>query len=430
MIKILNTNDQNFEFEFQILLERANMDMHSLIPSVLQTLIELKKDKNKLLDIVRKYDNWNPVSLNDLKIDFNEAEDSFRNLNVKLKDSLKIAHDRIYEFHLLSKNKGFIHEDSLNNILGQRVLPVHRAGIYIPGGKAFYPSSLLMNAIPAIVAGVKEIVVTSPTPNNHIDNLVLATLFLCNIKEGYKIGGVGAIGLLAYGNDEIKKVDVITGPGNIYVATAKKLVFGDVNIDMIAGPSEICIISNKIEYADVIAIDLLSQAEHDESASSIFITPNANLAKNVQKSIEKQLQNLKRKDIASVSIEKHGTIIVCQDLNEAFELSNKIAPEHLEIILDDAFNFLPMIKNAGAVFLGRFTPEAIGDYLAGPNHTLPTGGSARFFSPLSVENFCKRSSIISFSENGFKSLSVHCANLANSEGLEAHGLSILSRLNK
>lgn len=447
MIKILNIHDKDFETEFNTLLARANTDMDSIIPEVLKTLQDIKqRGEDALLDIVRKYDSWNPQTFNDLKIAEEDTFNAYKNLDSKTKDALQIAHDRIYAFHAKNAPKGFIYHDEYANMLGQNIMPIQRAGIYIPGGKAFYPSSLLMNAIPAKVAGVKEIIMASPTPNNHINELVLAAMYLCGIKEGYKIGGIGAIGMFAYGFGEtkwskdslfshtkitqkgFKKVDVITGPGNIYVATAKKLVFGEVNIDMIAGPSEIGIIADSHANSDYLAIDMLSQAEHDSMASAILITDNKDLAKEVAQKIDTKLTHLMRKDIAQKSIQERGAIIIVENLKQAAMLMNAIAPEHLEIVTQEPFSLLGEIKAAGAVFLGHYTPEAIGDYLAGPNHTLPTGGSASFFSPLGVEHFCTRSSLISFSKQGIKNLAYPCAILAETEGLEAHKLSVISRL--
>ncbi len=446
MIKILNICDSSFEADFNVILERANTDMDIIIPQVLQTLQDIKaRGEEALLDIVRQYDSWNPKTFDDLKISEEETFKAYNALDSQTKEALQIAYDRIYKFHAMNIPKGFLYHDEYANMLGQNVLPVGRAGIYIPGGKAFYPSSLLMNAIPAKVAGVKEIIMASPTPHNHINELVLAAMYLCGVKEGYKIGGIGAIGMFAYGvgttrwnksmldssyvqSQSFKKVDVISGPGNIYVATAKKLVFGEVNIDMIAGPSEIGIIADSHANSDYIAIDMLSQAEHDVMASAILITDDKNLAVAVAQKIDKKLNKLARKVIAKRSIDERGAIIVVENLMQATALMNVIAPEHLEILTQEPFALLGDIKTAGAVFLGHYTPEAIGDYLAGPNHTLPTGGSACFFSPLGVEHFCTRNSLISFSKQGIANLAPYCATLAGIEGLEAHKLSVLLRL--
>ena len=285
-----------------------------------------------------------------------------------------------------------------------------------------------MNAIPAIVAGVKEIIVCTPTPENKPNELLLAAAHICGLEEIYKVGGASAIGFMAYGSENVKKVDVITGPGNIYVATAKKLVFGDVNIDMIAGPSEIGIIADKNANPKYVALDLLSQAEHDEMASSILITDDENLAKQVSSEVESELKKLSRYEITSKSINNRASIIISKSLQESIKLMNEIAPEHLEIMCENPLDLLPFIENAGAIFLGENTPEPIGDYIAGPNHTLPTGGSARFFSPLGVEHFVKKSSIISFSKEAILSLGNPCAILAENEGLEAHKKSIQIRL--
>jgi histidinol dehydrogenase len=285
-----------------------------------------------------------------------------------------------------------------------------------------------MNAIPAIVAGVKEIVVCTPTPDNEANELLLAACHLCGVEKVFKVGGASAIAAMAYGTQTIPKVDVITGPGNIFVATAKKLVFGEVHIDMIAGPSEIGVLADNSANPNHIAIDLLSQAEHDEMASSILITPDENFAKEVKEEIYKWLEKLPRKEIASKSIKERGAIVVTNDMEEAVNLMNEIAPEHLEVATANPFELLPYIKHAGAIFLGHNTPEAIGDYIAGPNHTLPTGGTAKFYSPLGVENFMKKSSIISFSKNAINEIGEECAIIANTEGLTAHEASIRVRL--
>ncbi|PAF50064.1 histidinol dehydrogenase [Helicobacter sp. 13S00401-1] len=434
MIKILESKEASFEANFKEILNRASMDMYNIIPSVLKTLQDIKtaKDESVVLKLVSSYDSWNPKSLDELTISPNDMKEAYNKLDSKTKKSLKVAFDRIYKFHSMQVQNGFIHYEDNGNLLGQNIRAVKRAGLYIPGGKAAYPSSLLMNAVPAIVAGVKELVVTSPAPGGELNHTLLASMHMCDIKEAFKIGGVGAIGLMAYGTKssslDIKRVDVITGPGNIYVATAKKLVYGDVNIDMIAGPSEIGIIADESANPKILATDLLSQAEHDELASSFLITPSLNLAKDTQKEIDEILKTLPRKPIASKSIDLRGAIIVTKDIKECIALMDEIAPEHLEVCVNDPMSLLPFIQNAGAIFIGHNTSEAIGDYLAGPNHTLPTGGSARFFSPLSVENFYKKTSLISFSKEGLKEVGQDCIVLAQNEGLEAHALSVSERL--
>jgi len=285
-----------------------------------------------------------------------------------------------------------------------------------------------MNVIPAQVAGVEEIVVCTPAPDNELNELLLAACHLCKVSKVYRVGGASAIGAMAYGTETIPKVDVITGPGNIFVATAKKLVYGEVNIDMIAGPSEIGILADESARVDYIAMDLLSQAEHDEMASSILITTDSDLATKVSTQVEVFLGTLSREEIARKSIEDRGAIIVTSSMEEAIDLMNEIAPEHLEILTQDPMALLDSIKHAGAIFLGENTPEPIGDYIAGPNHTLPTGGTAKFYSPLSVDNFLKKSSIISMSKQGMKDIGEACALIANTEGLTAHEASVRMRL--
>ncbi len=426
---ILNSNMSGFKEEFDILLNRGKMDMEGVTDIVLNILKDIKKDKNKaLFSHISKFDGWNPQKDNDIQIDTTTMQEAYEKLDDDLKKALHLAYDRIYSYHQKQLPKSWLDFEESGTVLGQKITPVDRAGLYIPGGKAAYPSSLLMNAIPALVAGVKEIVVTTPTPNNEINPLLLAAMHICKIKKAFRVGGASAIGAMAYGTENIPKVDVITGPGNIFVATAKKLVFGEVNIDMIAGPSEIGVIADDSANIKHLAIDLLSQAEHDEMASSILITNSQKVANNVKIEIKSILKTLSREEIARKSIEQRGAIIITKDIDEAISLMNQIAPEHLELMVDNAFELLPKIKHAGAIFLGKYTPEAIGDYIAGPNHTLPTGGSAKFYSPLSVENFLKKSSIISMSKKGIEELADACAILADTEGLEAHKLSVISRV--
>jgi histidinol dehydrogenase len=355
---------------------------------------------------------------------------AYKNIDEKLRDALHLAKKRIQTFHEKQLPKSWMDFEANGTILGQKVTAVDRAGLYIPGGKAAYPSSLLMNAIPALVAGVQEIVVCTPTPNNKPNELLLAACHLCGIKTVMKVGGASAIAVMAYGTENFKKVDVITGPGNIFVATAKKSVFGEVNIDMIAGPSEIGILADESAKPNYLAIDLLSQAEHDEMASSIMITTSKDIAKQTSIEVDNFLKKLTRNKIAQKSIDERGCIIVVSNIDEAIDLMNEIAPEHLEVMTKNPFELLPKIKHAGAIFLGQNTPEPIGDYVAGPNHTLPTGGTAKFYSPLGVENFMKKSSIISFSQEAIDEIGNECALLADTEGLTAHAKSVRVRLNR
>ncbi len=425
----VNSADSDFQAEFDELLTRGKMDIDNVSAIVGNLINEIKTDKNDALKKhIAKFDNWTPQSDEDLKISTESMSKAYDKLDAKLKSALHVAYDRIKIYHEKQKPKSWFDTESNGTILGQKVTAVDSAGLYIPGGKAAYPSSLLMNVIPAQVAGVEEIIVCTPTPDNEPNELLLAACHLCGVTEVYKVGGASAIAAMAYGTQSIPKVDVITGPGNIFVATAKKMVFGEVNIDMIAGPSEIGILADDSANASHLAIDLLSQAEHDEMASSILITPSQTLADEVKVEIENWLVTLPRQVIARKSIEDRGAIIVTQDMDEAIKLMNDIAPEHLEIATDNAFEFLPLIKHAGAIFLGHYTPEAIGDYVAGPNHTLPTGGTAKFYSPLGVENFMKKTSIISFSKKGINEIGEDCALIANTEGLTAHEQSVRVRL--
>jgi histidinol dehydrogenase len=425
----VKSTDNDFGEKFEELLGRGKMDIAHVSSIVGNIIDEIKNDGNVALkEHIAKFDNWTPASDEDLKISSDLMEKAYGELDEKLKASLHLAYDRIKNYHEKQKPKSWFDTEENGTILGQKVTPVDSAGLYIPGGKAAYPSSLLMNVIPAQVAGVENIIICTPTPDNEPNALLLAACHLCGVTEVYKVGGASAIAALAYGTETIPKVDVITGPGNIFVATAKKMVFGEVNIDMIAGPSEIGVLADDSANANHLAIDLLSQAEHDEMASSILITPSQELALSVKDEIENWLVKLPRQEIARKSIEERGAIIVTKDMDEAISLMNRIAPEHLEVATMSPFELLPYIKHAGAIFLGHNTPEAIGDYVAGPNHTLPTGGTAKFYSPLGVENFMKKSSIISFSANAINEIGKECALIANTEGLTAHEQSVRVRL--
>jgi len=426
---LLKTNEPNFQAQFDELLRRGNMDMENVSKIVGGILSEIKAEGNSALkNHIEKFDKWHVESDEALEVKTVEMKKAYDALDLKLKEALELAYKRIYAYHEKLMPKSWLDFEDNGTVLGQKVTPVDRAGLYIPGGKAAYPSSLLMNAIPAIVAGVKEIVVCTPAPNNELNPLLLAAMHLCGITKAFKVGGASAIGAMAYGTQSIPKVDVITGPGNIFVATAKKLVFGDVNIDMIAGPSEIGVLADTSANPHLLAIDLLSQAEHDEMASSILITPSLEIAEKTRTEIYTWLETLDRKAIAEVSIKERGAIIVTSSMDEAVDLMNQIAPEHLEIVTSHPFDLLPKIRHAGAIFMGSYTPEPIGDYIAGPNHTLPTGGTAKFYSPLGVENFLKRSSIISMSKAGMDEIGEACALLAHTEGLGAHEASVRVRL--
>lgn len=428
---LIHTNEPNFKSVFSELLGRGKMDMEHVSTIVKGLIDEIRADDDAaLIRHIEKFDRWSPTSGAELRIDTADMKRAYEALEPTLKASLHLAYDRIRVYHEKQLPKSWFDTEANGTILGQKVTPVDRAGLYIPGGKAAYPSSLLMNVIPAQVAGVEHIVVTTPTPDNEPNELLLAACHLCGVTEVFKVGGASAIAAMAYGTATIPKVDVITGPGNIFVATAKKMVFGEVNIDMIAGPSEIGVLADDSANPVHIAIDLLSQAEHDEMASSILITPSQKFADACAVEIEVWLKKLPREVIARKSIEERAAIIVTETMEEAVALMNEIAPEHLEVATDNPFALLPSIKHAGAIFLGHYTPEAIGDYVAGPNHTLPTGGTARFYSPLGVENFMKKSSIISFSRQAINEIGEACALIAHTEGLGAHEASVRCRLEK
>ena len=428
-MKILSTKDRDFQKEFDALLARGAMDIDGVTTLVKGMLDEIKNEGNHALKAhIGKFDRWEPQSDDALEVTLDEMEHAYHNIDATLRDALHLAYDRIENYHQKLMPKSWFDFEKNGNMLGQKVTAVDSAGLYIPGGKAAYPSSLLMNAIPAIVAGVENIVVCTPAPDGELNELLLAACHLCRVTKVFKVGGASAIGAMAYGTETIPKVDVVTGPGNIFVATAKKLVYGEVNIDMIAGPSEIGILADATARPDYLAIDLLSQAEHDEMASSILITTDASLAPKVLSKVEEFLGTLSREEIARKSIEERGAIIVTESMDEAIELMNQIAPEHLEVVTSNPMDLLGKIKHAGAIFLGEYTPEPIGDYLAGPNHTLPTGGTAKFYSPLSVDHFLKKSSIISMSQQGLNEIGEACALIANTEGLTAHEASVRIRL--
>ena len=428
-MKIFYSNDDTFEANFNELLARGKMDIEGVTSIVSGLLKEIQTEGNTALKAqIAKFDRWEPKDDAELLVSTDDMAKAYKNIDPALRDALQLSYDRIESYHQKLMPKTWMDTEANGTILGQKVTAVDRAGLYIPGGKAAYPSSLLMNVIPAQVAGVEEIVICTPAPDNELNELLLAACHLCKVTQVYRVGGASAIGAMAYGTETIPKVDVITGPGNIFVATAKKLVYGEVNIDMIAGPSEIGILADETAREDYIAIDLLSQAEHDEMASSILITTDADLANRVSDKVEEYLGTLSRQDIARKSIEERGAIIVTSSMEEAIDLMNDIAPEHLEVMTKDPMALLDDIKHAGAIFLGENTPEPIGDYVAGPNHTLPTGGTAKFYSPLSVDNFLKKSSIISMSKKGMEEIGGACALIANTEGLTAHEESVRIRL--
>lgn len=429
-MRILKFSDADFDTEFRRIEQRAEEVPAGIEETVKAIIADVRKRGDAaLFELTAKFDRLEltaeSLEVSDAEIDAALTEVSAESLN-----ALQLAAERIADYHAKQKQETWISTDEADVLVGQMVRPLDRVGIYVPGGKATYPSSVLMNAVPAKVAGVEEVIMVVPMPGGEVNPHVLAAARIAGVDRIFKLGGAQAVAALAYGTESVPRVDKITGPGNIYVATAKQLVFGQVDIDMIAGPSEILVINDGSGNAAHIAADLLSQAEHDELASSVLVTSCEKMAAAVQTEVEKQLGELSREGIARKSIDDYGAIILAQNLDEAIAFSNRIAPEHLELAVDSPFDILPQIKHAGAIFMGHHTPEAAGDYLAGPNHTLPTGGTARFFSPLSLDDFVKKSSIVSFSASGLQRLGNEIVHIAELEGLEAHAKSVSIRLKK
>ena len=431
MVKILNTKQSDFKIKFDNLLKKRDKDDEKIDKIVSEIICDVRRNSdNALLRLTNKLDKSNFKKIKDLIVKDSEFEKCFQDLSSSTKFSLNKAISRIKSYHKKQMPKNIMYKDKEGVVLGGIWNPMESVGLYVPGGKAAYPSSLIMNAVPAIVAGVERIVVTVPAVNGETNSLVLACCKLLGIKEVYKIGGAQAISALALGTKTIKKVDKIFGPGNAYVASAKKQFFGTVGIDMIAGPSEVLVVADSKNNPDHIAIDLLAQAEHDELAQSILITDDKNFSDKVIKSINNFLKNLERRKIARSSWNNFGAVIICDDLNKSVELINKIAPEHLEIAVEKPKKFLKKIRNAGAIFLGRFTPEAVGDYVAGPNHVLPTDRTARFSSGLNLLDYLKRSSVVECNKRNLSRIGKDAINLAYEEGLQAHALSIECRIIK
>jgi len=423
-MKILTTKDTGFQAAFAQIRSRGADQSADVEAKVRDIIGKVRSHGDEaLLELTEKFDGHKKITVHPDAIG-----EAVANIDQQLMSSLKLARQRIEDFHRKQLQNSWFATGSSGEILGQIVRPLERVGLYVPGGKAVYPSSVLMNALPAIVAGVQELIIVSPAPRGDINPLILAAAQLCGISKIFKIGGAQAIAALAYGTQTVPRVDKIVGPGNIYVATAKKLVYGDVDIDMIAGPSEILIISDGTGNPAWAAADMLSQAEHDELASSILITTDASFAAQVSEQVRAQLKQLPKKHIAEKSLAQYGALIVTGNLAEAVRLANEVAPEHLELFVDRPWDLLPQIKHAGAIFMGHHTPEPVGDYIAGPNHVLPTGGTARFYSPLSVDDFIKKTSLISFTRLALDRLGPDVVRLAEAEELDAHARSVGIRL--
>ncbi|EXB96443.1 TPA: histidinol dehydrogenase [Acinetobacter baumannii] len=420
----LSTQDQNFKQVFAELLAFETVNDPNLVQTVDQIIADVRQHgDDHVLKLTQQFDRHPAHQFSDLELSQQQLKAAFDGLNQEIREALQLAADRIRTFHEAQKQDSWTYVDDLGNTLGQKVTPLDRVGIYVPGGLASYPSSVLMNAVPAHVAGVSEIIMVVPAPNGELNPLVLAAAYLAGVSRVFTIGGAQAVAALAYGTQTVPRVDKITGPGNRFVAAAKRAVFGQVGIDMIAGPSEILVYAEGVNNAEWLAMDVLSQAEHDTVAQAIFITPDEALLEAVESAIEKHLNELPKAEIARTSIENRGALVLVKDRAEAVDLINQVAPEHLELCLDDAEAMSQDIRHAGAIFMGRHTPEAIGDYCAGPNHVLPTSGTARFSSPLGVYDFQKRSSLIMCSKDGVKTLAKTADVLAVQENLDAHARS-------
>lgn len=430
----LSTIDAGFDAAFKARLHWSADTDAQVEQAVTDILADVQKRGDAaVLEYTRRFDALPADSMAALELNAGELRVAFESLPAKQREALQAAATRVRTYHEAQKKasgESWSYRDEDGTLLGQKVTPVDRVGIYVPGGKAAYPSSVLMNAIPAHVAGVREIIMVVPTPRGEKNALVLAAAHVAGVTRAFTIGGAQAVGALAYGSETIPQVDKITGPGNAYVASAKRRVFGQVGIDMIAGPSEILVLADGTTPADWVAMDLFSQAEHDELAQSILLCPDAGYIEKVQAEIDRLLPGMPRAEIIAKSLTGRGALIHTRSMDEACEISNRIAPEHLEIASGEPHRWEPLLRHAGAIFLGAFTSESLGDYCAGPNHVLPTSTTARFSSPLGVYDFQKRSSIIEVSEAGANKLGVIAAELAYGEGLQAHARAAEMRLKR
>lgn len=421
MIRILETDTLSSSEIFA----RTNLSAN-VADTVSEIIDSVRQSGDKALFYYEE--KFDKAVLSSLRVSAEELEEAMESMDEKFVDILTRAAENIRAFHEKQVREGFILKKENGVVLGQKILPVERAGLYVPGGTAAYPSTVLMDAIPAKIAGVNKIVmVTPPNKEGKINPAILVAAKIAGVDEIYKVGGAQAIAALAYGTESVPKVDKIVGPGNAYVAEAKKQVFGKVSIDMIAGPSEILIVADGKNDPRYVAADLLSQAEHDKNASAVLVTDSLSLARAVQAEIEKQLKTLEREEIARASVDNNGKIIVTKSLKEAIDVANEIAPEHLELCVDEPFAWLESVKNAGSVFLGRNCPEALGDYFAGPNHTLPTSGTARFSSPLGVDDFIKKTQFLYYGKEALAEVAADVAYFAKKEGLTGHARSATVR---
>jgi len=429
MITKLSSAQSDFDAQLSALLaweSVSNKDVAQTVDDIIATI--RSQGDVALIDYSIKFDGVSAKSMADLTLKQEELKNAYETLGDDAKNALTIAAERVRQYHQKQNQQTWTYTEDDGTMLGQKITPLDRVGLYVPGGKAAYPSSVLMNALPAKVAGVEELIMVVPTPGGQVNQLVLAAAYISGVDQVYTVGGAQAVAALAYGTETIPQVDKIVGPGNIYVATAKRAVFGQVGIDMIAGPSEILVICDGKTDPDWVAMDLFSQAEHDEDAQSILLCPDQDFINQVEKSIEKLLPTMDRKDIIRTALKDRGALIHTKDLADAVTISNTIAPEHLELSVEDPESLIDDIKHAGAIFMGKFTCESLGDYCAGPNHVLPTSGTARFSSPLGVYDFQKKSSLIMVSSEGANTLGKVAAALADGEGLQAHAQSARYRL--
>jgi len=428
-IRRLNAADADFARHLDHLLSWESVSDDGVNERVLEIIKAVRERGDAaVVELTQRFDALEVASMADLILPRARLEQALERITPAQREALEIAAERVRSYHERQKQDSWTYTEADGTVLGQKVTPLDRAGLYVPGGKASYPSSVLMNAIPAKVAGVPEVVMVVPTPRGEVNELVLAAACIAGVDRVFTIGGAQAVAALAYGTESVPPVDKIVGPGNIYVATAKRHVFGKVGIDMIAGPSEILVVCDGQTDPDWIAMDLFSQAEHDEDAQSILVSPDAAFLDRVAESIARLLPTLDRADIARTSIEGRGALIQVADMQQAIEVANRIAPEHLELSVAEPEQWLPQIRHAGAIFMGRYTAEALGDYCAGPNHVLPTSGTARFSSPLGVYDFQKRSSIINCSAEGASTLGKVASVLARGESLTAHARSAEYRI--
>ena len=429
MITKLSSAQSDFDAQLSALLaweSVSNKDVAQTVDDIIATI--RSQGDVALIDYSIKFDGVSAKSMADLTLKQEELKNAYETLGDDAKNALTIAAERVRQYHQKQNQQTWTYTEDDGTMLGQKITPLDRVGLYVPGGKAAYPSSVLMNALPAKVAGVEELIMVVPTPGGQVNQLVLAAAYISGVDQVYTVGGAQAVAALAYGTETIPQVDKIVGPGNIYVATAKRAVFGQVGIDMIAGPSEILVICDGKTDPDWVAMDLFSQAEHDEDAQSILLCPDQDFINQVEKSIEKLLPTMDRQDIIRTALKDRGALIHTKDLEDAVTISNTIAPEHLELSVEDPESLIDDIKHAGAIFMGKFTCESLGDYCAGPNHVLPTSGTARFSSPLGVYDFQKKSSLIMVSSEGANTLGKVAAALADGEGLQAHAQSARYRL--